>query len=55
MERQTLKTTEVIRITGQSLEAVRLLVKQGVLPNVSGTRRILIPRVAIDKYLGAQK
>ena len=51
MERQTLKTYEVRQITGQSLEAIRALVKQGVLPNVSGTRRVLIPRSAVEKFL----
>lgn len=55
MERQTLKTCEVKQLTGQSLEAIRGLVKKGVLPNISGTRRVLIPRSAVERYLNGDQ
>jgi excisionase family DNA binding protein len=48
----TLTTLEVVSLTGISRDQVQNLVKDGVLPNVTGNnKRIRIPRIALEKYL----
>jgi excisionase family DNA binding protein len=48
----TLSTLEVCYLTGLGRDHVQNLVKDGTLPNISGnTKRILIPRSALEKYL----
>jgi hypothetical protein len=53
--RETLKAVEVRTMTGQSLETIRAFVKRGIYPNVSGTRRLLIPKSAVHKFLEGEK
>jgi excisionase family DNA binding protein len=54
----TLTTLDTCYLTGWGRDYVQDLVKAGTLPNVSGNqKRILIPRIALEKYLetGGQK
>ena len=52
--RATLKTSEIMALTGLGRDAVRRLVRNGKLPSIGG-RRILVPRAAVEQFLGVAK
>jgi excisionase family DNA binding protein len=47
-----LTTLEMCSLTGLGREHLQNLVRDGILPNVSGNqKRILVPRIALERYL----
>ena len=51
MDRLTVDTKEIMQLTQWGRDFVRLLVKNGTLPNVGTQKRILVPRKALQDYL----
>ena len=52
----TLTTLEVCYLTGWGRDYAQNLVRDGILPNVSGNpKRILIPRKALERFLEGAK
>jgi excisionase family DNA binding protein len=51
MTQQTYNTAQVAQILGVGRDQPRVLVKNGVLPNVGNSRRIRIPIAAVEKLL----
>jgi excisionase family DNA binding protein len=51
MERLTAGTQEAQELTGMGRDQIRKLVREGKLPNVGNSKRVLIPRSAIIRYL----
>lgn len=52
LQRLTLKTEEIMELTGWGRDKTQALIKAGMLPNIGG-RRILVPRKALEQYLEA--
>lgn len=51
MKKATVTVTEAAEEIGVHKETVYRMVANGVLPRLPGTRKVLIPRVALDAYL----
>jgi excisionase family DNA binding protein len=51
MEQLTAGTQATQDLTGFGRDHIRKLVKEGKLPNVGNSKRILIPRAALIRYL----
>jgi excisionase family DNA binding protein len=51
MERLTVGTQETQALTGLGRDHIRKLVREGVLPNVGNSKRLLIPKSAVIRYL----
>ncbi len=51
MDRLTVDTKEIMLLTQWGRDYVRLLVRNGTLPNVGTQKRILVPRKALQEFL----
>lgn len=51
MERLTIGTQETQKLTGWGRDHIRALVREGKLPNVGNSKRLLIPKSAVIRYL----
>jgi excisionase family DNA binding protein len=49
--RLTLKLEEIQALTGWGRDYIRALIREKKLPNVGNTKRFLVPRVALMRYL----
>ena len=51
-QKLTLSTIDICHLTGLGRDHVQNLVRDGILPNVSGNhKRIIVPRIALERYL----
>jgi excisionase family DNA binding protein len=51
MEQLTVGTQETQKLTGWGRDHIRALVREGKLPNVGNSKRLLIPKSAVIRYL----
>jgi hypothetical protein len=51
VQRLTVNTKEIQILTGWGREHVLNLVRNKELPNVGNSKRVLVPRAAIERYL----
>ena len=47
----TVNTQEIQRLTGLGRDHIRNLVRNGTLPNIGNSKRLLIPKSAVLRYL----
>ena len=50
-ERLTYTTSEIQKVTGLGRDHVNALIREGKFPNVGTTKRFVVPRVAVTRYL----
>jgi excisionase family DNA binding protein len=49
--RVTLKTKEIMDITGWGRDKTQAMLREGKLPNIGSRRRPLVPRQALETYI----
>ncbi len=55
IEKLTLDTAEIQKITGFGRDHIKKLVRDGKLPNLGNSKRFIVARAALLRYLEGQK
>jgi excisionase family DNA binding protein len=55
LETQTYNTQEVAKILGLGRDYTRALIHSGKLPNVGNSKRVRVPKSAVQRYLDEAK
>jgi excisionase family DNA binding protein len=55
MEQQTYNTEQVAKILGVGRDYARSLIHTGKLPNVGNSKRVRIPKAALQRFLEGAK
>ena len=51
MTKLAMTAVEIAAATGLAPRTVRLLVERGDLPRLSGTRRVIVPTIAVERWI----